>query len=260
MNADGIFYIGKEHQVCEDYTIFGHDEGAAYIAVCDGCSASDDTCLGSRILAFSAQETYYRGNCKTADEFGADSIIRASSIFKMFPSLSRHALDATLLVAMVSKDKKLNAYIYGDGVMVHRKKDSIISVHVELSSGAPDYLSYHLDPARKQAYMGLEDNKKNIIVREGNIVSERIYSPFSPFIYTSDVTDGDVIAVISDGINSFRKSNNDPIPWTDLVDEFTGYKTVEGEFVLRRISAFKRKCVKDGITHSDDISVAAISI
>jgi hypothetical protein len=260
MNADGIFYIGKEHRVCEDYTIFAHDEEGAYIAVCDGCSASDDTCLGSRILAFSAQETYYKGNCKTADEFGTDAIVRASSIFRMLPSLSRHALDTTLLVAMVSKDKKLNAYLYGDGVMVHRKKDSIVAIHIELSSGAPDYLSYHLDPRRKQAYAALKENTKEIIIRENTTESTRVYAPFDPFVYDATVSEGDVISVISDGINSFRKADNDSIPWSDLVDEFTGYKNFEGVFVQRRMAAFNRKCLKEGITHSDDISVASIIV
>jgi hypothetical protein len=74
------------------------------------------------------------------------------------------------------------------------------------------------------------------------------------------VAEGDVIAVVSDGINSFRKADNTPLAWIELIDEFTGFKTFEGEFVLRRIAAFKRKCLKEGITHSDDISVAAIVI
>ena len=55
-------------------------------------------------------------------------------------------------------------------------------------------------------------------------------------------------------------SSNTPIAWTDLIDEFTGFKTTEGEFVLRRMSAFKRKCLKEGITHSDDISIGSIVI
>ena len=56
------------------------------------------------------------------------------------------------------------------------------------------------------------------------------------------------------------RDSNEPIPWTDLVDEFTGFKNFEGEFVQRRIAAFKRKCLKEGITHSDDISIAAIHV
>jgi len=135
-----------------------------------------------------------------------------------------------------------------------------VAVHIELSSGAPDYLSYHLDPQRKQSYMALTNNTKDIVIRDGDKISTRTYDPFNPFIYNTTVSEGDVISVISDGINSFRKSDNEPIPWTDLVDEFTGFKNFEGEFVQRRIAAFKRKCLKEGITHSDDISIAAIHV
>jgi hypothetical protein len=191
---------------------------------------------------------------------GKKAITNAHRVIDVFPYLSPQFLDATLLVAAVN-GKHLLVEMYGDGVMVHRKKDGIVSVHIQLSSGAPDYLSYHLDPQREQAYLALEDNKKIIIIHENDQESVRDdYGPFNPFIYDTTVAEGDVIAVISDGINSFRKMNNDPIPWTDLIDEFTGYKTFEGEFVLRRIAAFKRKCLKEGITHSDDISVGAIIV
>jgi hypothetical protein len=191
---------------------------------------------------------------------GKKAITNAQRVIDVFPYLSPQFLDATLLVAAVN-GKHLLVEMYGDGVMVHRKKDSIVSVHVQLSSGAPDYLSYHLDPLRKQAYLEIEDNVKEVIIREGDKESIRNdYAPLDPFIYDTTVAEGDVIAVISDGINSFRKMNNDPIPWTDLVEEFTSYKTFEGDFVMRRITAFKRKCLKEGITHSDDISCAAIVV
>jgi hypothetical protein len=153
--------------------------------------------------------------------------------------------------------------MYGDGVMVHRKKSGVVAIHIQLSSGAPDYLSYHLDPGRKQGYESLEDNVKTItILSEGKLNTGRTgdFAPLDPFFYDTDVVEGDVISVISDGINSFRKANNDSIPWTDLVEEFTGYKNFEGEFVQRRIAAFKRKCLKEGIHHSDDISVASIIV
>jgi hypothetical protein len=191
---------------------------------------------------------------------GKKAITNAQRVIDVFPYLSPQFLDATLLVAAVN-GKHLLVEMYGDGVMVHRKKDSIVSVHVQLSSGAPDYLSYHLDPLRKQAYLEIEDNVKEVIIREGDKESIRNdYAPLDPFIYDTTVAEGDVIAVISDGINSFRKMNNDPIPWTELIEEFTGYKTFEGDFVMRRITAFKRKCLKEGITHSDDISCAAIVV
>jgi hypothetical protein len=46
----------------------------------------------------------------------------------------------------------------------------------------------------------------------------------------------------------------------ELAEEFIGYKNFTGVFAKRRFSAFKKKCLKEGWTHSDDISVAAIVI
>lgn len=259
MNSDSIFQIGHDHHVCEDYSLTGVVGEMAYVIVCDGCSASMDVDMGARCLAMSAKRELRLHSDALAFD-GKNAIVNAQRVIDVFPYLSPQFLDATLLVACV-KNKHLTVYMYGDGVMVHRKKDSIVSVHVQLSSGAPDYLSYYLDPLRMQAYLALEDNKKEIIIREGGKESLRDdFSPLDPFIYDTTVTEGDVIAVISDGINSFRKMNNDPIPWQDLIEEFTSYKTFEGEFVLRRIAAFKRKCLKEGTTHSDDISVASIIV
>ena len=248
MNANSTFSIGKDHTVCEDYALAYSGPTITYAIVSDGCSASPEVDFGARCLAMSAKREL-RLNPDLLSFDGKKAITNAQRV-----------IDATLLVAAVN-GKHLLVEMYGDGVMVHRKKGTVVSVHVQLTSGAPDYLSYHLDPIRKQAYLALEDNIKEIVIKEGDVESHRDdYGPLNPFIYDTTVEPGDVIAVISDGINSFRKMNNDPIPWTDLIDEFTGYKTFEGEFVLRRVAAFKRKCLKEGITHSDDISCAAIIV
>jgi len=45
-----------------------------------------------------------------------------------------------------------------------------------------------------------------------------------------------------------------------LAEEFIGFKSSTGIFVKRRLAAFKKKCVKECMTHSDDISVSAIIV
>jgi hypothetical protein len=188
--------------------------------------------------------------------FGKHAITRASTTYNAYPNLHPQTLDATLLVAWV-KEKMLTAYAFGDGVLVHRKKDSVKTVHIQITSGAPDYLSYSLDQFRRNAYDDLKDNKKEIWTSYNGIWTQK---PFDPFVYEYPVEDGDVVSIISDGINSFRKANNDSIPWTELIEEFTGFKNFEGQFVTRRISAFKRQCLKDGTVHTDDISIASILV
>ena len=260
MNTNSTFWIGHDHTICEDYAISGIHKDFAYAIVCDGCSASPEVDFGARVLAKAARENLLRVAAVNPNEstelFGKATIAVAASIFKMFPHLHPQALDATLLATYIH-NKKVTACLYGDGVFIHKTKGVTKSVHIGLSSGAPDYLSYHLDDGRMKSYNAMEDNKKEIWTNYEGIIEGK---PFTPFVYQCDADEGDVVAVITDGINSFRKSDNEPIDWKDLVNEFSGFKTTEGEFALRRISAFKRKCLKEGTTHSDDISISSIIV
>ena len=266
MNADKTFWIGKDHNICEDFALAEVKDNFAYAIVSDGCSASPDVDFGARLLTICAKENICRWDLLRGDatRLGWKTIHDAKEITDRFSLLHPQCLDATLLVTWV-QDKKLTAYLYGDGLLVIRKKSGQINTfHIHLTSGAPDYLSYSLDPQRMAAYNALKDNTKEITTTSGieDCLIKTDLKPFEPFVQIKDipVEDGDIVAVISDGINSFRKSDYTPIPWRELIDEFTGFKNFEGDFVLRRVSAFKRKCLKEGITHSDDISVAAILV
>ncbi len=260
MNSDRTLWIGKDHVICEDYALSGKSPCgvATYAIVCDGCSASTDVDVGARLLAMAARENimwdFMRDNVST---FGLTTINNAYEVLKRFPMVRIQCLDSTLFIAYV-QNKRLTVFGFGDGVIVHKNKLRTDLIHIQLSSGAPDYLSYHLEQGRMEAYgKEFKDSKKVVWTNYDGIHD---YKPFTPFVLQRDVEEGDVIAVISDGINSFRKADYTPIPWQDLIEEFTGFKNFEGEFVQRRIGAFKRKCLKDGITHSDDISVAAILV
>lgn len=260
MNADKTLWIGKDHTICEDYATSGNtpDGVGTYAVVCDGCSASTDVDLGARLIALAAREQIMWDFMREkVDMFGKSTIDHANSARKQFDMLKTQCLDATLLIAYV-QDKKLTVYGFGDGVIVHKNKLRTDLIHIELTSGAPDYLSYSLDPNRMAAYHKEFADSKKVVWTNYNGIYD--YKPFVPFVLQRDVEEGDVIAVISDGINSFRTADYTQIPWQNLIDEFTGFKNFEGEFVQRRIAAFKRKCLKDGTTHSDDISVAAILV
>jgi hypothetical protein len=260
MNADSTYWIGKDHTICEDYSLSGVNSNLAYAIVCDGCSSSEDVDVGARALAMSAKRTLLFGPEHTAEKFGEITIQNAQRVFDIFPYLHPQALYATLLVAWV-QEKKFTVYAYGDGVIVHKLNDRTRATHIEITSGPPDYLSYYLDKNRLDSYKKIEKNEKSIYwAIDGNIDMYHPSALLKPYSYTMDVEEGDIVAVISYGINSFRKADNTPIDWSQLVSEFVGFKNFEGQFVLRRIAAFKRKCLKEGITHSDDISIAAIVV
>lgn len=279
MNTDACFQIGKDHIICEDYALSGKINDISYAIVCDGCSASPDVDFGARILASSARELIHsfplseeeikRYMCDKdpsydkATHFGNEVIYLAEEVISKFKHLNELCLDATLLIAFIkdyTSHKDLSIYMFGDGMFIHKSKDYVKMYHAKLTSGAPDYLSYHLDDSRMDNYKKLKDNHKEVdIITNGNL-EKKIYNPFHPVVYHGAIEEGDVVSVISDGINSFRKQDNEEIDWNNLVDEFTGFKNFEGQFVLRRISAFKRKCMKENWHHLDDISIASIVV
>lgn len=271
MNADATYQIGKDHKICEDYALAEVKAGLGYAIVCDGCSASPDVDFGARILAMAAKNVLLRVDPNNVhsdvDNFGMAAIQKANQIFETIPHLHPQALDATLLAAWVY-DGKMTAVMYGDGVFIHRRNGVLGSeiefTSIHLSSGAPDYLSYFLDTRRKKLYLDMEGNVKELFssfpMTEALVEPETRGKIFEPLIIQKSVSKGDVIAVCSDGINTFRKPDNTPLSLSEMVEEFTGFKTTEGEFVHRRIAAMKRKHVKDLVTHGDDISIAAIVV
>ena len=265
MNADSHFEIGKDHLICEDYALAGQDDKGAYAIVCDGCSSSPSVDLGARVLAYSALQCLRNGLMDDYTKFGHRVIRNAGDIFNVLTQLHPQALDATLLVATV-QGGATNIYMYGDGVMYQKYTNGDVrAVHVNFPLGAPAYLSYYLDDNRLKDY---EDNVKTKKVTEVVIkangerfITEKILEPFEPVkVEANFVVEGDLIALSSDGINSFRKADSDLMPWTDLTEEFFNYKNTSGVFVTRRLAAFQRKCLKEQMTHFDDIAVASIIV
>lgn len=277
MKSDAYYTIGSRHTVCQDYaiadTLNGVDGDGAYAIVCDGCSASIDVDIGARLLALSAKRTLFIGGDKmNYDIFGKVTAKNLETIRNIIP-FNEHGLDATLLAAWVTPDKNFTAHLYGDGVFIHQTATTLRVVHVDFESGAPAYLSYYLDKGRMENYNKNEKTKgkKSILdisLYRGDsedpsrdvIELETFAPPFEPVTFTGLVSPGDIIAVASDGVNSFSKTGGDKINWDTIVREFIDFKNIEGVFVQRRLSAMKRKFAKEDVNHYDDISMAAIIV
>lgn len=273
MKADAHFEIGSSHTICQDYAISEviGDDGGAYAIVCDGCSKSTDVDIGARLLALSAKRTLLvGGENMNYDIFGKVTIRNLETIRDTVP-FSDFGLDATLLATWVAPDNTFTAHLYGDGVFIHKTATTLRIVHVEFESGAPAYLSYHIDKNRMKDYEEKAKGKKSVLdislycgeseePSKDTIELETVVAPFDAVTFTGLVAPGDVIAVASDGVNSFSKTDGDRINWGEIVKEFIDFKNTKGVFVHRRLSAMKRKFAKEGVSHYDDISMAAIVI
>ena len=268
MNADSYFSIGNGHTICEDYAIAGTVENGAYAIISDGCSSSPDVDFGARALALSAKRTLMIGGSDmNYDLFGKVTIHNIEHVGDTFP-LHPHSLDATLLTAVV-KDKNFTVHMYGDGVFFHKTTTNLRMVHVDFEGNCPAYLSYYLDKLRLKEYEDTVLGSKRMLdisLYTGGAASgeeievETFMKPFEPVTIKGLADTGDIIAVCSDGVNSFSRGDGSAIPWESIAREFIDFKTTPGVFVQRRLGFLKRQWKKESVTFFDDISMAAIVI
>ncbi len=274
MNANHHFQIGNTHHVCEDYATSGVVKNGAYAIVCDGCSSSPDVDFGARALALSAKRTLLliNGSEMNYDLFGKVTIRNLEHIGDNIP-LDPKALDATLRAAWV-KGNEFKAHLYGDGVFVHKSRTTLRMVHVSFEPGpddktCPAYLSYYLDKVRLKEYEDIQISKRvfdvSIYIGGQNppldaIEVEEFVKPFDPVLIKGIAEPGDIIAVMSDGVNSFKTGDGSEMGWNDVVNEFVDFKTTTGVFVQRRLGFLMRQWAKEQITHYDDIGMAAIEV
>jgi len=270
---DHLLKIGKTHKVCEDYIISGHTP-VPYIILSDGCSSSKDTDVGARILCYRAKQYLQRnGSLDSVNESEmGDYIIWSSKLAIDLLGLDVTALDATLTIAYYVNGI-LKIIMYGDGniVYIDNNKDSI-SIEINYTKNTPYYLSYELDQKRKQIYQ--DNNIKKTIggycyysdinkVKSGTTGIIKCDKPYISTYIIEPNTD-QTILIFSDGISTFfNKEQQEFLPIKDLIQDFSSFKTLKGEFLQRRLLSKNgaiTKLEQQGYDHFDDLSVGAFVI
>ena len=257
MNCDSHFSIGKSHMVCEDYAYAGINHNGNHVAIIsDGCSSSDDTDFGARAFTRSAFNTGIDLEYSTSLYFRAERLLYNSlrdaveSVERL--NLSRFCLDTTLFYLEEYRDY-VNIITSGDGFVIAKSDDGRISLwKIEYPSGAPFYFSYSLDLSRENRYreeFGMNREITRYLI--GDETTE-MSADQDAFGFKLPKDNYEFVAVCSDGIDTFD------MPVVEVVKELSSFKNYTGEFVKRRVRAFLKKCRKNNINHSDDISMAAI--
>jgi hypothetical protein len=273
MTTDHHFWIGTTHKVCEDYAISGIRDGVKYAIVCDGCSSSKDTDIGARLLARAA--LLHLDRFENSDEFGLLAITTADVQARAL-ALNPGALNATLVVTII-KDNKWITRLFGDGAVAQIYEKKTFVTEVNFNSGAPLYLSYHLDKDTHLNYLtefGTKHSHTTYDITELDIAprvvegdNELNLLTYGPIIDHPDV--GRVLAtiVMSDGFQSFyRVEQTDTskrtitIPSTKIYQELLMFKGYKGQFVERRAKKFMTAIQKKGWHNGDDCSIAAIHV
>lgn len=272
MNTDSSFYIGDTHEICEDYTSHGYN----YIIVLDGCSSSEKTDIGARIIA----ECIKKYNCyDDLNYLSSLSIEKGKSI-----GLENHYFCCTYLSAFVL-DESLVIQTIGDGNIIIKLKDGSINVFsMDYFLSAPYYINYLYDKQDDQLWNKIENNlytieysiiKNSVSTYKDNnykfdnslfnvSYKELMFSPkFNKIIINKDSVEW--VALSSDGLGSFYEQietetsrYNKPINYIEVIKELIEIKNSNGRFVQRRLNRFRKECLKKNWHHADDISLAIL--
>ena len=269
--VDHLLKIGKTHKVCEDYIISGY-EPVPYIILSDGCSSSNNTDIGARILCLEAKQylTYHKNSIKSIDEVRmGEYIIWKSDSIAMQLGLDQAPLDATLMVAYYY-NHLLKIIVYGDGciVFIDNVTGETEIINIEYDKNIPYYLSYTLEKERDKIY---KSNKIKKLIDRDYIKSDRVHLLTSTdsreeYAITYGIYPGEdkTILILSDGISTFfNKEQQEFLPIKDLIQDFSSFKTLKGEFLHRRLLSKKgaiTKLEQQGYNHLDDLSVGAFVI
>lgn len=278
--VDSFLKIGGSHKICEDYVLTGSVKDVLYMIVADGCSSSDNTEMGARILAHLAKsyiiDSYMHGRVSflKVNAMSYHIIYNAQLIAKQF-KLSSSCLDSTLIVGIFDKRRDLlYVYMYGDGViMLEDKEDNIKIIDVDYDKNAPYYLSYKINDDRDRAYHDLKIEKrirtrKSKLTEYPDIYVDDTISVAYDFVVPMQfhVDDFKTIMICSDGIQSFvQKSPGGLITPNIMIvaNQFLALKNRKGEFLKRRATRALKYLEQSNeliqMTHYDDLSIGALT-
>jgi len=266
MQADAYFAIGQSHLVCEDYARAGlAKSGAGFAVVSDGCSSSTDTDVGARLIALATESSIHgAGLPLTHKDLEAVAGQAREGIRGL--DMGSSCLDATLLAAHASSGT-VNIVVVGDGAVVGRRQGGELEVWESDFGGMPAYLSYLLEPAQLEGYLGEGLARRKVVhslAGEQISVDERDISPSSfAWWLTLDAAIYDLILLFSDGVSSFCtrsiRGESLAVPLEAVVAEVASLKTTTGRFLTRRCRRFLgRFCTANNWHHADDFSVAGL--
>lgn len=281
MSCDSFYGIGNKHQVCQDYALHGNLGNMEYVIVADGCSSAEYSEIGAQILCHAAR--YQIALCYQTGQFIECSLDTLSSVLgnsilkriqevRMSYPISQKALEATLFIAVHAPPKTF-VFGWGDGVIIERYRDrdgmeSQVICDIDFSGNAPFYLVYDQENYKKNLQeKGYDEpltyfsyHYKNLSEKEGfaSAKKER-FSDGKPYQWLGR---GNLfsITICSDGVKSFLDINKEPIELMTIIPEIVDYKSIDGEFVKKRMFFLKRKVQKNNWSHSDDISCGTIFI
>lgn len=251
IGVDGFLRIGK-HDICEDYILYGIDP-FPYVILSDGCSTSKHTDIGSRILCHVALNVL-KQHIFNITEFGDQVIEKSKNIVNQL-LIKDECLNATLMIMFQIKDI-IKIFVYGDGNIIYELNDSEkknININITFENNAPYYLSYWNDKSKRDDYFGKFEGRKTISNSMFTLVNKDCYE------ISFDVDSIRKIFIASDGIETIVSKSGEKKPLDEIIPILTNFKSINGEFIKRRIIRALKDLQKENFINFDDISIGGFN-
>lgn len=250
---DSIFSIGKEHKVCEDYVIVDNEK-IPMIIVSDGCSSSDFSDIGARLLSFNAYKfinEHFLSLIENKEH--VKEIFQQTFLYNKAISLGEKSLDCTLLFAFIYKEQ-LHYFVVGDGIINYRQNGITNTLNFSFKDEKVFYGNYFNNISRMNGYKNEDLYLKIEKITDDETTSEET----KDYIYygSLDLEGLEYFFLSSDGLLS---CNSDSVISKKIFFEFLYFKNLKGEFLQRRYKNWQKNNNKEGINHSDDIGIAGFS-
>jgi len=253
LHSDHFFTIGKTHQICEDYCTH-NDTPIPHLVLCDGCSSSDNTDIGARILTVTVQHILEKEGILDYSTFGQKVIQHAWNVAEKM-GLARSTLDATVLFAFQQQDA-IQVYVYGDGCLLFKDiHEQFGYIDIGFTHNAPYYLTYWLDEARQKDYASYEEHP--LILNDAKY-GRRVLPFDSALSFTFPLDKFNIIALASDGITQCVDTKKmERLSLKKVVKDLLSFEDLEGNFVKQHLETCLKHYAQDQMYPFDDLSIAA---
>lgn len=263
--VDSHYCIGCTHFVCEDYARHG-DSPNLYALVADGCSSSNDSDVGARLLILQAPQqlaTFLQvSDPKTQHWSVGRELIQCCLPQAKALGLETTSLDSTLLIAYRHGDH-FWVHCYGDGVIAAQDRDGQLKViEIDFAHNAPYYLTYLTDSQRDTLYrQTVGEYPLNIteIDRQGRKTTQ--HPSDYPLAFCFPVAKVQYLVIATDGVSSLRKVPElQSLSAREVIEEALDFTLAKGmpqtHFVKRRLQQQLSDYSHRNIYNTDDVSFA----
>jgi len=277
-NINGI----KKVKMCEDYGIKSNKEQIPMVVISDGCSSQEFSDWGSRILSmgyfgffqniFDLNIKFFQNgidlNIKDKNVHKMDEIDNTAVYFLVKNNINHLGLSSKILNTTISIlhifESNVYANILNDGYLIIGYKNGQIEVNkFEYLLNAPYYLTYRFEENLKRAYYKefpdnkfirirvLFDNRNEFKMERCSFETHEL--EFS-FFKEYKVNDLDFILITTDGINTFPGIEDN-----DFIKKLIDFKSLNGEFIQRRVNRVFKEFEKENTYNLDDITIGGFS-